>query len=206
MADERRDDFGKIEWLDSERLVEGFFKVDKIKLRYSTYDGKMSPELSWYLLRRPDAVCAVVYNTDRDALYFVSQFRLGLAAKDDPAWTVELTAGVVEEGESREEAIVREIREELGFAVTHAEEVQKIYPSPAILSERIYLYYIEVTDDQRVSGGGGTDHEHEDLQISEVPLAELPDFIDKNDIIDSKTLIGLAWFMAVKAGSKKRKA
>ena len=103
---------------------------------------------------------------------------------------------VVDPGESRQNAIVREVREELGFDVTKALEVQKIYPSPAILSERIFLYYIEVTDAQRVSDGGGTDYEHEDLEILEVTAQELPDFIQRSQITDSKTLYGLAWYMA----------
>jgi ADP-ribose pyrophosphatase len=191
----------QIDWIDSERLLEGFFTVDKIRFRHSTNDGQMSPELSWFLLRRPDAVCAVVYNTEREVMYFVKQFRLGVIAKGDPAWAVELAAGVVDPGESRHEAILREVREELGFEVTQAVEVQMFYPSPAILSERIYLYYVEVSDDLRTSDGGGTTHEHEDLEVIEVPVIELQEFVERNQITDGKTLIGLAWFMAGKGRS-----
>ena len=201
MKEDQVGDQQQLEWLDSERLVEGFFIVDKVKLRHRTHAGHMSPELSWYLLRRPDAVCAVVLNTDRQTLYFVRQFRLGIAAKGDPAWTVELAAGVVDPGESRTDAILREVHEELGFEVTKAVEIQKMYPSPAILSERIYLYYIEVSDAQRVSDGGGTTDEHEDLEILEVPVNELSDFTDAYEITDAKTLIGLAWFMYRKGRS-----
>ncbi len=201
MSSESENETREIDWLDSERLLEGFFTVDKVTLRHRTNDGQMSPELSWYLLRRPDAVCAVVLNTARNVLYFVKQFRLGIAAKGDPAWAVELAAGVVDPGESHSEAILREVREELGFEVTQATEIQKIYPSPAILSERIYLYYIEVTDAQRVSDGGGTTHEHEDLEILEVPVKDLPVFIKQHEITDGKTLIGMAWFMADKGRS-----
>lgn len=195
--DETRD----IEWIDNERLIEGFFTVDKVTLRHQTFAGGMSPALSWFLLRRPDAACAVVYNTDRKVLYFVRQFRLGIAAKGDPAWAVELAAGVVDPGETPLEAIIREVREELGFEVSHALEVRKIFPSPAILSERIYLYYIEVTDAQRTSKGGGTLHEHEDLEILEVPVNELYGVIERLQITDSKTLCGLAWYMTEKGRS-----
>jgi len=203
---EKHDDAQDIEWIDNDRLIEGFFTVDKVTLRHRTHAGAMSPELSWFLLRRPDAVCAVVYNTDRSVLYFVRQFRLGIAAKGDPAWAVELAAGVVDPGETHLEAIIREVREELGFEVSQAREIRKIFPSPAILSERIYLYYIEVTDAQRTSTGGGTLHEHEDLEILEVPVDQVNGAIDRLNITDAKTLCGLAWFMTEKEGPKKRKA
>jgi len=193
---EKKDTADRIEWIEIEQLTEGFFNVDKIRFRHQTHAGHMSPELSWYLLRRPDAVCAVVCNTDRQVLYFVRQFRLGMVEKGDPAWTVELAAGVVDPGESHHQAIIREVREELGFNITEAEEVQKIYPSPAILSERIFLFYIEVTDAQRVSSGGGTTHEYEDLEIIEVPVNEASGIIGRYQITDAKTLYGLAWYQS----------
>ena len=198
---EIHDDTQDIDWIDNERLIEGFFTVDRVTLRHRTFAGGMSPELSWFLLRRPDAACAVVYNTDRHVLYFVRQFRLGIAAKGDPAWAVELAAGVVDPGETPLEAIIREVREELGFEVSQAMEVRKIFPSPAILSERIYLYYIEVTDAQRKSDGGGTLDEHEDLEILEVPADEVNGVIERLQITDSKTLCGLAWYMTEKRRS-----
>lgn len=199
--DQIHDDGQDIEWIDNERLIEGFFTVDKVTLRHRTHAGEMSPELSWFLLRRPDAVCAVVCNTDRNVLYFVRQFRLGIAAKGDPAWAVELAAGVVDPGETHLQAIVREVREELGFEVANALEVRKIFPSPAILSERIYLYYIEVTDAQRTSEGGGTLHEHEDIEIIEVSLDQVNGVIERHQITDAKTLCGLAWYMIEKGRS-----
>jgi len=191
-----KNEAGRIELIETERLTEGFFNVERIRFRHQTHAGHMSPELNWYLLRRPDAVCAVVRNIDRQILYFVRQFRLGMVEKGDNAWAVELAAGVVDPGESHLVAIKREVREELGFEVTAAREIQKIYPSPAILSERIFLYYIEVTDDQRRSEGGGTEDEHEDLEILEVTEGDLQDFILRSQITDSKTLYGLAWYLA----------
>ena len=187
-----------IEWISRETLMQGFFSIEKVRFKHGMFNGGMSPELNWYLLKRPDAVCAVVVNRDREVLYLVRQFRLGIAEKGDPAWAIELAAGVVDADETHDTAIIRELREELGFEVEHVQLIQKIFPSPAFLSERIFLYYIEVTDSQRISDGGGTEHEHEDLQILEVPLSELKTFLKTHANIDAKTLYGLAWFIAGK--------
>jgi ADP-ribose pyrophosphatase len=188
----------QVEWIGRESLMKGFFTIDKVRFRHGMFNGDMSPELYWYLLKRPDAVCAVVVNPEREVLYFVRQFRLAIAEKGDDPWSVELAAGVVDGNESQEEAIIREVREELGFEVEKVQFVQKIYPSPAFLTERIFLYYIEVSDAQRISAGGGTQHEHEDLEILEVPFGQIKSFLESHAVIDSKTLYGLAWFFTVK--------
>jgi len=185
---------GKVEWLDSKRLVDGFFTVDEITLQHELISGGLTPPIRRYLLRRPDAVCAVVVNTDRNTMYFVRQFRVGAAAKGDPAWMVELAAGLVDAGEMPETAVLREIREELGFEATNAQQIHMIFTSAAIISERIYIYYVEVTDAEKVSDGGGIPHEHEDLQIIEVPLAEIQDFVASALLTDCKTIIGLDWY------------
>lgn len=195
------DPLGRFQWLGYDRLSEGFFTVDQVRLRHLIDSGQMSEELTWYLLHRPDAVCAVVYNTDHDSVYFVRQFRLGMAVKEPDPWSIELTAGIVDPGETSEQAICREIYEELGFEVSAVTRVRAIFPSPAILSERIILYYVEVTDVQRRTNGGGTVDEHEDLEIIEVPVRELRSFVAEKQLSDAKTLIGIAWFLSERAAT-----
>lgn len=190
---------GPVEWLGEERLIDSFFTVDLVKLRHGLQSGEMTPSLNRYLLRRPDAVCAVVVNTDKDVMYFVRQFRVGPASKGDPAWMVELAAGLVDDGENLEEAILREIREELGFQANTAEQISMFYPSSAIISERIYIYYVEVTEADRVTDGGGNPHEHEDIEILEIPLNQIRDFLEQAGLNDSKTMIGLEWYLRTRA-------
>jgi ADP-ribose pyrophosphatase len=199
MNQNKKNQKGVVEWLGSERLVDGFFTVDAITLRHELIAGGMTPPIKRFLLRRPDAVCAVVVNTDRQVMYFVRQFRVGPASKGDNAWMTELAAGLVDERESCEAAVLREVAEELGFQATSASEITMIYTSAAIISERIYIYYIEVTDDQRVSDGGGIPTEHEDLEIIEVELSDLQRFRSEADLADCKTQIGLDWYLRVKA-------
>ena len=201
MSHDWNDKEGKVEWLESERLIDDFFVVDRLRLKHEMFNGGMTVPIRRFLLQRPDAVCAVVVNTDRDIMYFVRQFRIGPAAKGDRPWMTELAAGVIDEGETAQHAILREIREELGFAADQAEQILKFYPSSAIISERIFLFYVEVTDNQRISAGGGIDAEHEDLEIVEVPLEEVGEFVEKSDMTDAKTLIGLQWYLAAKDGA-----
>ena len=150
MSQDWQDKEGKVEWLDSQRLVDDFFVVDRLQLKHEMLNGSMTDPIWRFLLHRPDAVCAIVVNTDRNVMYFVRQFRIGPATKGDKAWMTELAAGLIDEGESPEHAVLREVKEELGFAPETARLVLKFYPSSAIISERIFLFYIEVTDNQRI--------------------------------------------------------
>lgn len=180
-------------------LLRGFFHVDQITLRHRKHDGAWSESMDRLLLRRPDAVCAVVHNTDHNSCYFVRQFRVGANDKEY-GWMTELAAGLVDEGETAEEACEREIEEELGFRVGRIQLLTSFFTSPAILSERIYLYYVSVTDALSIHDGGGVGSEHEDIDIIEVPVSDLQQFLYEHPIRDGKTMIGMLIFMQFLGG------
>jgi ADP-ribose pyrophosphatase len=185
-----------VEILGSELLLDGFFHVEKLTLKHRMISGEWSQRLERFLLRRPDAVCAVVHNADNDCVYLVKQFRPGSYAKGH-GWLYELAAGLVDGNETPEEALHREIGEELGFKFETAQLLDHFYPSPGIISEHVFLYYVEVNDSDRISAGGGLETENEDIEIVEIPVQSLDAFMLENPIIDAKTLIGLLRFKEI---------
>ena len=46
------------------RVLDGFFKVDEVKLQYEKFDGSMTPVITRLNFERGDSVAAVVLNTD----------------------------------------------------------------------------------------------------------------------------------------------
>jgi nudix-type nucleoside diphosphatase (YffH/AdpP family) len=193
LSDKQRE---KVEIVDAELLLDGFFRVEKLRLRHRLISGDWSPLVERFLLRRPDAVCAMVHNTERDCIYLVRQFRPG-AYEKDRGWLYELAAGLVDGAESPLEALHREVDEELGFRFQNAQLLHRFFPSPGIISEQVFLYYIQVTDADKVSAGGGLATEHEDLEIIEVPISQLEIFMEANPIVDAKTLIGILRFKEI---------
>ena len=177
----------------SRALLRNYFKVDQFTLKHIRHDGKWSEEMERLLLHRPDGACAMVHHTGRNSCLFVRQFRVGARAKEE-GWLTELAAGLVDPGESPEEACRREIEEELGYRPREITWLSTFFTSPAIISERVHLYYIQVTDADKVNDGGGLHTEHEDLQVLEVPVTELDSHFAKYPPRDSKTLIGLLMF------------
>lgn len=173
-------------------LLDDFFQVEEVQVSFEKCDGTMSEPVRRLDLVRADAVCALVVNKARDSMILVRQFRYAGLARGH-GWPVELVAGLIDAGEQPHEAIRREILEETGYAVERLERVMAFYPSPGITSERGILFYAETAGSEPVAAGGGLAEEQEDIEVMDVPLAEAFAMLDRGEIIDGKTLIGLMW-------------
>lgn len=189
-------DRSDVDLISEDVLLDEYFHVRKLRLRHKKIDGTWSEVLDRYILDRPDAVCAMVLNTDSMCTYLVRQFRIGAFQKED-GWTIELPAGLVDEGESHEQALRRELIEEIGFEARKIELTDSYFASPGILTERLFSYFVEVTEADRVADGGGVSHEHEDIEIIEVPVDALKTFVRHTEIRDAKTVAGLLRFEMV---------
>lgn len=173
-------------------LLDDFFKVEEAFVSFEQRDGSMSPPVRRLDLKREDAVCALVVNKAHGTVILVRQFRYAALSRGE-AWPLELVAGLIDQGETPEDAIRREILEEAGYAVGTLTRHFTFYPSPGITSERGILYYGETAGDKPVAEGGGLAEESEDIAVVEMPFAEAFAMLDRGEIVDGKTLIGLLW-------------
>ena len=173
-------------------LLNGFFKVEEAQVSYEKFDGTMSPPVRRLDLVRGDAVAAVLINKARGRVILVNQFRYAARARGE-GWLTEIVAGLVDAGETPEQAVRREILEEAGYVVEGLERISAFYPTPGITSERIILYYAETRGDGPVAKGGGLAEESEDVKVLELAPEEAFRQIDSGEIADAKTIIGLMW-------------
>lgn len=109
---------------------------------------------------------------------FVKQFRA--AAGQD---MFEAVAGMIDEGETPEQAAFRELEEETGFTASMIVKLGRSYASPGISSE-VYHFYLA---DQLVKGDPHPD-EDEDLDLAVVTPEDLDEMIKSGQIIDTKTI------------------
>lgn len=168
------------------------FTVQEAHLRHEQFDGTMSAELVRLNLDRGDSVAAIVHDPERDLLYLTEQFRYPTIATSS-GWLLELPAGIVDAGETPQESLEREVLEETGFKVTDLQLVSTFFASPGGSSERILLHYARVDDSVRVSDGGGSGREGEDIRVVSMSVAEALTALDEQRIQDAKTIIGLQW-------------
>jgi nudix-type nucleoside diphosphatase (YffH/AdpP family) len=185
------------------RLFNDFFQIDEVMVSHERRDGAMSPDERRLIFERGDAVAIMLYNPDSKSAIIVNQFKVpSLIARrrDDPGtvdgWVTEATAGMIDEGETPEKAIIRETLEETGYRIANPKLISKFFSSPGGTSERIFLYFAEVRDSDKVSDGGGLPKEGEDVTVVRVPASNLFDQLAKGSIEDPKLAIGAYWLKA----------
>ena len=179
------------------RLLNDFFKVDEAQVSFECFDGSMSPPVRRLVFERGDSLAAVVFDPEARLVFFTEQFRFPTLEKG-PGWLIEVIAGMVEAGEEPGAALRREIEEELGFRAERVEHLSTFYVSPGGSSERIWLYYAEVSEAGRVSAGGGVRGEHEDVRVVSMSPEEARAALTAGRLADAKTIIGLQWLFAAK--------
>ncbi len=175
-----------------QRVFDDVFAIDEAELSYERFDGTMSPKVRRLSFERGDSVAALLYNRETKTILLVNQFKYP-AWEKGPGWITEVVAGMLEGDESPESALRREVLEESGWKIERLEPIATFYVSPGGSSERIHLFYAEVTDRGRVAPGGGRAEENEDIARVEIPRARLGEVIESGEIADAKTLLGLLW-------------
>ncbi len=188
--------------VQNKRLVlDDKFKVEAAEVRFRKFNGEMSNAVRRLVFLRGDSAAAIILNTDTQQVLMTRQFRYATYEKG-PGWLTEVVAGVVDAGEKPEETIVREIHEEIGYQAHKLTPIATFYVSPGGTSERISLYYAEVTDADHTAQGGGLVAENEDIQLVTLSLPELWHALDTGAIQDAKTLIAAQWLRLKLAASK----
>ncbi|MBQ1271928.1 MAG: NUDIX hydrolase [Clostridia bacterium] len=158
---------------ESVRPFEGVIlsvRVDQVELE----DGRYAPR---EVVEHKAAVS--ILPVDRDSnVYLVRQYRHAVGQD-----VLEAPAGLMEEGESPEQAALREVREETG-AVGTVRYVGDFYPTPGYCEEIIHLYVAEVE-----SFGDTDPDEDEFLQTVKLPFSEFYQMALDGRIRDGKTVV-----------------
>jgi ADP-ribose pyrophosphatase len=165
----------------------GYFQVEELTIKNN------NKEIKREVFKRGNAAAALVYNTETKKYLFVEQYRPGAEGV-----LVEIVAGGIEEGEKPQDAIKREIAEELGYKVDKLLHITDCYVSPGANSEVFALFYVEVSE--KIGEGGGIDDEN--IKVVEVSDLGLNgnlffDISDNGDIIPPYKLIDAKSILAV---------
>ena len=102
----------------------------------------------------------------------------------------ELVAGTLEPNESPRRGANRELQEETGYRAKHLRPVLDFFPSPGVLSERMYIF--EARGLQRGQSNPDPD---ERLVVRRFTIKELRSMLKQRQFRDGKTLVGLLWLL-----------
>lgn len=160
-----------------QRVFDGHFKVDKLTVKQA--NGKEVPREQF---APGHAVAALVFDTAKQQYVLTKQFRVG-AEQELP----EIAAGMIDQSESPETAVRREIHEELGYEIDELTRIVQMWPSPGTSAETIVVYYAEVS--RQTGAGGGLTEENEHIEMLTFNQEELFGQVFQ----DAKTMLAVQW-------------
>ncbi|MGX6592161.1 NUDIX hydrolase [Cetobacterium ceti] len=156
--------------------------MEKLKFLKVKIEKHPSKNINLEYLSKPNAIGAFIVNGEENKTLLVKQYRPGNRGD-----LLEIPAGIMEEGESSLETLIREVREETGYS---REDYDILYEgdkpllvSPGYTTEGLYIYIIKIKNkaimkEQQLDEG-------EDLSLHWIDLLEV-----ENITRDLKTLYG----------------
>jgi 8-oxo-dGTP pyrophosphatase MutT (NUDIX family) len=132
----------------------------------------------FYVLESSDWV-NVIPLTARNEVVLIRQYRHGIGQI-----TLEIPGGILEPGDSPEEAARRELLEETGYQESEMILLGRVHPNPAIMNNQCYTY---LARDVSLRGEQEQD-EKEDIEVLLRPLDEIPRLMGKGEITHSLVL------------------
>lgn len=132
-------------------------------------------------------VAVLAFDPARKTALLVRQFRAApyLAAKVPDL--LEAIAGLIDH-EDPQTTARREAMEEAGVRLGPLEAAGQVWSVPGTSTEHIDMFLAPYSEADRVADGGGLAHEHENITVVEMPLAELAALADRGELADLKTL------------------
>ena len=181
-----------VQLLERSTVFQGYFRVDRYRLRHRRYDGSLGRPISREVFERGHAAAVLPYDPLTDAVVLIEQFRIGPYARGDYPWQVETIAGIIHDGETAPEVARREALEEAACTVTALEPVARYYMSPGAVSEHMTLYCGR-TEAAGLGGVHGLAEEDEDIRVCVMPFADALARARAQAIGNSPALIALLW-------------
>jgi ADP-ribose pyrophosphatase len=182
---------------------DGFFRVERLRLRHELFGGGWGREIERELFERGHAAAAVLYDPQLDSVVLVEQFRIGALDVHPHPWLLELVAGIIEEGESAEAVIRRETVEEAGCSLEEIVPIAVFTLSPGGSPEQIHLFCGRV-DSGRAGGVHGLAHEGEDIKVHVLRTDDALNWLDSGAITSAATIIGLQWLALHRSALRTR--
>ncbi|WP_350333253.1 NUDIX hydrolase [Coralliovum pocilloporae] len=175
--------------LKRELLHEGDGRLERVRYGFERRDGT-AVEIEEDYLHYGHSVGVLPIDRNRGTVLVIRQVRVPVLFEGDGSWILETCAGMIEADDvDRTAAVRREALEELGYRISNPEEIGRVFLTPGCVSERIGLFLADYTPDDRETGGGGVDAEGEDVEVIEMPFADLARLAKEGRIQDASLLM-----------------
>jgi ADP-ribose pyrophosphatase len=136
------------------------------------------------IVRHPGSV-VLLPMPSADEIILIRQYRYAI-----DRWIWELPAGSLKPNEDPDAAAARECEEEIGLVPGRVDRLRGFFPTPGFCDEHMVFY--RCTDLRPPAADSPVKKdEDEELEPQTVPLADARAMIERGDIVDMKTVVGL---------------
>ena len=183
----------KFKIVSKKNLYDGFFKMSEIVLKYKKYDGTWTNSISRELFGGAQVSAVLPYDPLKKEIILIQQFRPGTISKNLDNYLIEIVAGIIDEGETPEDAAKRECFEETGCVIKKLIPIQGYFPAPGS-SESFYHLFLGETETFSGTRIMGLENENEDIKVQSFKSSKVREIMQKGKILNGLTLIALQWF------------
>ncbi|MDT8364466.1 MAG: NUDIX domain-containing protein [Nitrosomonas sp.] len=195
----------RFEVLDKTVCYQGFFRMERYRVRHSRFSGGWSRPVTRELLERGHAAAVLPYDPITDRVVLIEQFRIGALTAPDGPWLLEIVAGIIETNEAPQEVVIRESVEEAGCHISELMPLYDYLVSPGGTSEQISLFCGK-TDTVSVSNNAihGLANEDEDIKVHVMALSEALALLPTGTIKSASAIIALQWLALNRENVRQR--
>jgi ADP-ribose pyrophosphatase len=181
-----------VELLHAETAFDGFFRLERVKLRHTLHAGGLSQPIIRERLISADVAAVLPYDPSLDEVVLIEQFRIGALERGPAAWLTEIVAGRIERGEKAEDVARRECLEETGCTIGHMLPIGHFFTSPHRSNETTHLF-CGVVDATTTKPLAGLSCEGEDIRVQRLPADRALALMHDGSIDSAWPLIALQW-------------
>lgn len=171
-----------------------FFRFQSFHVTHPTFQGGMSDPLPREVFIGADAAIVLPYDPVSDNVLLVEQLRMGpLIREDVNPWCLEPVAGMIDAGETPEQAAMREMEEEAGLSGVTLEHMFSFYPTPGAVTDYHYCYAGLATLPAARTYTGGLASEAEDLRLHILPFENALALVESDEANVGPLIAMLYW-------------
>ena len=182
----------KAKILSTEILSNNWYTLKKVTFDYLQKDGTWKAQ-SREAYDRGNGATILLYNKENKTVILTRQFRLPTFINgNENGFLIEACAGLLDK-DNPEDCIRRETEEETGYKITDVRKIFEAYMSPGSVTEMLYFFVAEYSNQMKVHEGGGLEHDEEDIEVMEITLDKAIEMTTNGEIKDAKTIMLLQY-------------
>jgi len=181
-----------IKILDTTILSDNWYVLRKITYEYIRKDGTVQVQTR-EAYDRGNGATILLYNKTHKTVILTRQFRMPTFINGNKSgMLIEACAGLLDK-DNPEDCIRRETEEETGYQVRDVRKIFEAYMSPGSVTEYLYFFIAEYSENMKINEGGGVEHEEENIEVLELGIEKAMQMVDSGEIKDGKTIMLLQY-------------